>query len=223
MFLRDLLERPADASEIRLGARLTVPMAFVAGALLMGGCGGAGKSADSTQQRRPAAPPARLVAQLKQAAQGMPVTGVTQIKRATSTGLWSLSAATSGKWLCFGLRVPHLKIGNTNCATQSQIAKEELLIYPGAEPPATGNGLAGYVVYGVASAKVKSLALTLSDCATLHISLKKRPLFWKFIPPKRFEHRIIPTRVTVEIDSRSIGGSVPTLGPSPHGSCATSR
>jgi len=190
------------------------------GAFLVG-CGAAVKNTEHVQQRVPAAPPHRLLAKLVAAGHGVPVSGIRQTGHNTPTGRWSLNAVAASKWLCFALDIPRLAIGSTTCATRAQIAREKLLIYPGAEPaPGDKRGLAGYAVYGVASAKTKSVTLRLSDCTSIHVLLPRGRLFLQFVPAKKVAHGVVPTSVTAETVSRTIGGPLPTLGASPVGPCA---
>jgi hypothetical protein len=148
---------------------------------------------------------------------------VTQITRDSSTGVWSLDADKAGQWICFALDVPREEIGESNCALRSRVAKEQLLIYPGAEPPKTGKRPVGYAVYGIASATVKSVSLKLSDCSRMQVKLNRRPFLWAFVPASKIAEGIVPVAVTTRTNSRAIREPLSTLGPLPRGSCSTGR
>jgi hypothetical protein len=189
----------------------------------LAGCGNLAGSTSGLKEARPPAPPHRLLAALASATRGIPARGVTQITHDTSTGAWSLDADKAGPWICFGLDVPREEIGESNCALRSQVAKEKLLIYPGAEPPKTGKRPVGYAVYGITASTVKSLTLKLSDCTRMHVQLDKRRLFWAFVPDAKVARGILPVAVAARTDSKVIREPLPPLGPPPRGSCSTNR
>jgi hypothetical protein len=103
---------------------------------------------------------------------------------------------------------------------RSQVAQEQLLIYPGAEPPKTGKRPVGYAVYGIASATVKSMSLKLSDCTRIQVQFDRRPYFWAFVAAPKVAEGIVPVAVTFKTNSRTISGPLTTLGPPPRGSCS---
>jgi hypothetical protein len=146
-----------------------------------------------------------------------------QLTHDTPTGVWSLNADKAGPWICFALDVPREAIGESNCAMRSQLAKEQLLIYPAAEPSTAGKRPAGYAVYGIASATVKSVSLELSDCMKIQVPFESRPYFWAFVATPKVAKGIVPVAVTVRTDPRIIRGPLPTLGPIPRGSCSRGR
>ena len=219
--LRRLVECPIQRSWAGSGTRPVLSIALAVA--LLAGCGSATRSTSGRQEAPPNPPPHRLISELASAARGIPVRGVTQITHDTSTGVWSLDADKAGPWICFALEVPREEIGESNCTRRSQVAKEQLLIYPGAEPPTTGKRPVGYAVYGTTSATVKSVSLKLSDCTRMQVPVDKRPFFWAFVAAPKVAEGIVPVAVIARTDSRIISGPLTTLGPRPRGSCSPGR
>lgn len=201
---------------------LSVPfvLTLTLAVLCIAGCGGAAKGGGSTPNRPPSPPPHQLLKRLVAAAHGAPVPAVTRLRHPTPAGLWSLNAVANGKWFCFALGVPHVTIEST-CATRSQISSEKVLIYPGAEAGQRRDGTNDYVVYGVVSARVRSLALGLSDCTRLRVPLNSRPLFWLFVPRAKLAHRILPTRLRAAVGSHVLGRRFRPIVSSARGRCVT--
>jgi hypothetical protein len=199
---------------------LSILFALAVTAPVLAGCGGARKQGATGHGRQPAPhPPSRILARLSSAAQGAGVLGAIRMTHSDVGGLWSLNAVTGRKWLCLALDVPDTLIGSS-CATQTQIKKEHILIYPGAKPEKHGGGAIAYVVYGVVSPSVSALTVGLSDCTGLRVSLKTRPLFWVFVPHTKLANRIVPIRFTAVANSRAIRARLGPLGGSPRGQCA---
>jgi hypothetical protein len=134
------------------------------------------------------------------------------LSRRVHGNTWRLALFDGRARLCWLLLVPRTTREGT-CGRRSDVRKHQLLIYMGAQPdPRRPSTWLGFVVYGLVSTGVRSLAVTLSDCSALPVPLSSRPLYWAFLPQQKIGNKVAPIGFVLQLRSgRRIHGRLMPL------------
>jgi hypothetical protein len=111
------------------------------------------------------------------------------------------------------------------CGPAATVGRQPILIYMAGKPdPARARSWRGFVVYGLVTAGVRRLAVSLSDCSAIGVDLTSRPLFWRFIPRQKLRQGVTPNGFVAQLErAKPIRGQLPPLTPGGSRTCAPQR